>query len=530
MANKKLQVWLPLVFAIVLILGMFLGYRMRENMPSAGRLFSLQRKNAVDEVLDLINKRYVDPVRSDTLADAAIEEILTQLDPHSVFIPERDLQQVNEDLAGRFQGIGIEFNILSDTIHVVNVLKGGPSDKAGLKIGDRIIKVGEEAVAKRNITTDGVRKLLRGQSGSRVFVTVMRGSSTLQFGITRDDIPLYSLDASYLIAPRTGYVRLNKFAETTYEEFMQAMQQLREKGIDNLVLDLRDNGGGILQEAVEIADEFLDGNKLIVYTEGSHTAKQEYRAKRDGIFEQGKVVVLVDEGSASASEVLAGALQDWDRATIVGRRSFGKGLVQEQYSLSDGSALRLTVARYYTPLGRSIQKPYDKGVEQYNDELLDRYHNGELVREDTLKVAQGKAFTTPGGKKVYGGGGITPDAFVAFDTSLLNSNIPLLFSRNTLPDFVYRYYVDNLASFAQYRSPEDFNARFQTGPELLAALERFAVKDSVSLGRLSAIDRQFLNDRIKVLLARQQWRNEGFYEVSNANDVAVKRALELVQR
>ncbi|HRN57622.1 MAG TPA: S41 family peptidase, partial [Agriterribacter sp.] len=464
----------------------------------------------------------------DTLAEAAIEEMLSHLDPHSIFIPSGDLQGINEDLAGKFEGIGIEFNIFDDTIHVLTVLKGGPSENAGLQPGDKFLKIGDSAVTGHRVDAGGVKQLLRGLRGSKVQVTLLRGSEKKELTITRGIIPLYSLDAGYMIAPATGYIRLNKFSETTYEEFMEAMQKLKEDGIGKLILDLRGNGGGILQESVEIADEFLDGNKLIVYTRGNHIKKQEFRARRTGIFEEGKLIVLVDEGSASASEVLTGALQDWDRAAVIGRRTFGKGLVQEQYNLNDGSALRLTIARYYTPLGRSIQKPYDRGIESYNEELYDRYHNGGMMNADSNKMATGQAYHTPGGKLVYGGGGITPDVFVAMDTTGISNTIARLYTKNTIGNFVYRYYVDHMDHFKLFANPSDFEKGFDINNTVWDAFAAFALQDSITINTLSAADRQFIARRLKSLFARQQWRNEGFYEVNNVNDPMVIKALEVL--
>ena len=429
---------------------MFLGDKMKDKMPANTRFFATERKGIIQEVLDLIATRYVDPIRTDTLADAAIEEMLTHLDPHSVFIPASDLQQVNEDLAGKFEGMGRECNIFSDTINVLSVLKGGPSETAGLEVGDKFLKIGDSTVTGKHIDGDKVRQLLKGLRGSKVNVTILRGMQQKSYTITRGHSLIFLRCCLYDSA-FYGYIRLNKFSETTYEEFMEAMQKLKEEGVQKLLLDLRGNGGGILQEAVEIADEFLNDNKLIVYTQGDHTRKQEFRAKREGIFEKGKLVVLVDEGSASASEVLTGALQDWDRAEVVGRRTFGKGLVQEQYNLNDGSALRLTIARYYTPLGRSIQKPYDKGIENYNEELLDRYNHGALLNADSNRSNTGQPYRTPGGKVVYGGGGITPDVFVAIDTSGLGVKITHLYYKNTLGNFVYKYYVAHLPQFNCYQ-------------------------------------------------------------------------------
>ena len=310
---------------------------------------------------------------------------------------------------------------------------------------------------------------------------------------------------------------------------MDAMDSLKHKGMQRLVLDLRDNGGGYMEQAVKIADEFLDDNKLIVYTQGVHSPKKEYKADHPGIFEKGKLVVLVDEGTASASEILTGSLQDWDRATIIGRRSFGKGLVQEQYSLNDGSALRLTIARYYTPLGRCIQKSYAKGIRVYEDDLLNRIHNGDLVNADSNKVALGKPYVTPLGKKVYGGGGIMPDIFVPLDTTEYSPVITRLLRYNTLVDFAYKYYVANKAGLDQYATPEAFAKSFHTSETLYDALVRFAVRDSVRLQYLPAKDKDMLLVRTKSLLAHQIWRMEGFYVVYNQDDEMVKKALEVLK-
>lgn len=529
MNNKKLQVWLPLFFAISMVTGMFLGYKLRDKMPwpSSG-MFSMGASGQLQEVMDLVRSRYVDPVNTDSLREIAIEEVLSHLDPHSVYIPPKRLASVNEDLAGKFEGIGVEFNIYDDTVHILNVLRGGPSDKAGLMAGDRIIRVEAESVAGTRITSDRIRNLLRGPRASKVSVTVLRDGKSLPFTIIRGFIPLFALDASYMIDPGTGYIRLNKFSETAYEEFMEALEKLKGQGMTKLILDLRENGGGILDEAVEMADEFLDGDKLIVYTQGRHHPRREYKCRRRGLFEQGELVLLLNEGSASASEVLAGALQDWDRATIIGRRSFGKGLVQEQYNLSDGAALRLTVARYFTPLGRSIQKPYDKGATEYDGEILERYHSGELQNQDSIQVPKGKAYRTGKGKTVYGGGGITPELFVGFDTTAMDSSISVLYRRNTIGKFVYGYYVKNRPMFTAYKDPADFAERFQVSSEMYSQFTRYAAGDSVNIASLKAQDSEFIKQRLKMLAARQIWRTEGYYEVANANDPAVRRARELL--
>jgi carboxyl-terminal processing protease len=525
MNANKLRAWLPLLLSVSMFAGILLGYRLRGNIPSHGGLFRSAATTPMQEVMELVRNRYVDRVDPDTIAEDAINALLDRLDPHSVFIPARELMEVNEDLSGGFEGIGVEFNIFEDTAHVLFVIKDGPSEKAGLQTGDRFLKVEDSLVAGRNITSDGIRSLLRGPGGSRVKVTLLRGDKTVEATITRGTIPLKALEASYMITPTTGYIRLGKFSETCYEEFMAALEGLLGKGMKELVLDLRDNGGGILDEAVEIADEFLSGTRMIVYTEGEHIPRREYTCRRNGLFETGRLVLLLDEASASASEVLAGALQDWDRATVIGRRSFGKGLVQEQYDLSDGSALRLTVARYYTPLGRSIQKPYTDGSEKYDGEILERFHNGGLTKPDTVGGNGEKSYVTVGGKKVYGGGGISPDVFVPIDSLLRDTVFNPLYEKNTLGRFAYRYFVANRTSFEDYPDPSAFDRDFKVDDAILGKLRAFAALDSIDLALPDAGSRDRLKLRLKALLARQMWRSDGYYEVLNGDDRVVRKAL-----
>jgi carboxyl-terminal processing protease len=530
MNNKKLQVWLPLFFSLSMLIGIFLGYKLHGNMPVSRNIFQSGGRGTIQEVFELIRTRYVDDVSLDTLGQAAINNMLTILDPHSVFIPAKDLMGVNEDLAGRFEGIGVEFNIFEDTVHVLTVLKDGPSDKAGLNPGDRFLRVGDSVVAGNGITSDGIRNLLRGPRGTEVSVMVLRGNEQKIFTITRGFIPIYSLDAAYMLNDVTGFIRLNKFSETTYEEFMASLEKLQQQGMKELILDLRDNGGGIMDEAVEIADEFLAGNKLIVYTEGKHTPRKDYTCRRNGLFENGKLILLMNEGSASASEVLAGALQDWDRATVIGRRSFGKGLVQEQYNLRDGSALRLTVARYYSPLGRSIQKSYTEGINKYNEEILDRYHHGKLMNADSNKNTNGKAYITGEGKKVYGGGGISPDIFMPLDTLLPETSLAPLYTRNTMGNFAYRYYIAHKPEFGEFKTPSAFSSAYYVNDAVLDELLLFAQKDSIEIKTLSPATKDRLRLRIKSLLARQQWRSEGYFEVINSTDKMVQKALEQTKK
>lgn len=530
---KKLQVWLPLLFAIVMMVGMLIGFRLRGNIRPTG-FFKTRKQTPVQEVMDLVTMKYVDPIATDTLGENAIDGMLSHLDPHSVYIPPADLTEVNEDLQGNFEGIGVEFQIFDDTVNVMNVLAGGPSDKAGLKVGDKFIKVDDSVVAGNGISNDRIRKLLRGPGASKVTVNLLRAgesSPPRAFVITRGTIPLPSVDVAYMINKDIGYIRINKFSETTHAEFAQALMRLQSEGLQRLILDLRGNGGGILSESIEIADDFLDGDKLIVYTVGARSPKVEYHCRREGLFEKGKLALLTDEGTASASEVLTGALQDWDRASIIGRRTFGKGLVQEQYQLSNGAALRLTIARYYTPTGRSIQKPYDKGHDDYNEEVMKRFHDGEVLHGDTSNQHAGPAFKTLGPQKrtVFGGGGITPDIFVGFDTSTLSKDITTLYIDGTLSRFVYTWYVQHIPSFQNFKSPAEFITGYHDEEHLWNGLVAFADKDTVNLRNIPAKDKTVLQHRIKALMARQIWRTEGYYEVSNAYDPVVEKALDVVK-
>jgi carboxyl-terminal processing protease len=529
MVRKKIQVWLPLIFSVVMILGMVLGYKLRENTSGGNSFLKNSDRTPLEQAFNLIQNKYVDKVRLDSLESPAINGLLDQLDPHSIYIPAINVESMNEDLQGNFQGIGVEFQMIKDTVNVMNVIPDGPSFKAGVEIGDKIVKVNKSFnLTGKNISTDDVRKQLRGPANSTVLITVLRKNQPKEIKIIRGNIPLYSLDAAYMINANTGYIKLNKFSETTYPEFMSAMEKLQKQNMQQLILDLRDNGGGIMQEAIEIADEFLDNDKLIVYTEGVHSPRADYRCSKDGVFEKGKLVVLVNETSASASEILAGALQDWDRATIIGRRSFGKGLVQQQFTLSDGSELRLTIARYYTPIGRNIQKPYDKGKEKYEEELINRFHDGEVVVGDTAKP-KSQAFKTPGGHLVYGGGGITPDIFVPYDTTMQPREVFQLYGRNTITDFVYNYYVENKEQFQQYKSPQQLYNQFSFSDATWQQFANYAKQDSVDVSKLPASAKTFVTNQMENLLARQIWRTEGYFELSNQKDPVIKKALEVLK-
>jgi carboxyl-terminal processing protease len=529
MRNKKLQVWLPLIFSVVMIAGMVFGFMLHQRTGGKG-FFQKDKRTALQEALDLINNRYVDKVGIDSLQDNAISEVMSHLDPHSVYIPASDVEFENEKLVGNFEGIGVEFNIFQDTVHVLYVMPDGPSDKAGLKIGDKIIKVNDSSIVSKTLPSTEIRKMIRGKGGSKVKLTVIRDNTTQYYYVKRGMIPLPSLDASYMMNATTGYIKLNKFAEPTYREFMDALTALKKQGLQKLILDLRGNGGGYIKPAVNIADEFLDGDKMIVYTQGANVPKEEYRAEKDGEFEKGNLVIIVNETTASASEILAGALQDWDRAVIIGRRTFGKGLVQGQYDLSDGSAIRLTIARYYTPAGRSIQRPYDKGKKVYMEDIYERYQHGEFFSPDSIHYDKDqKTYKTLVQKRtVYGGGGIVPDVFVAWDTSKLTRNVELLYLDGRFNNFVYQYYIRNRGQFDQYKTPSDFATRYKNSEDAWNQLVNYAMKDSINLKNIPENDKENIQEQIKAYLARLKWRTQGQFQVINNYDPAVQKALQVL--
>lgn len=529
MVNKKLQVWLPLIFSVVMVLGMFFGYRLAAKDGSNKGFFSSNKRSSLQEAMDIIKMKYVDSVQFDSIEGKAIQEMMTELDPHSVYLPPVDLKEANEDLAGNFQGIGVEFNIFNDTVNVVYVFPGGPSDKAGLLIGDKMIAVNDSSLTRKDMSIEDMKKYIRGEGGSKANLKVLRDNKMLTVTVTRGTIPVPAVDAAYMIDPSTGYIKLNKFTDQSYEEFMQALEGLQKQGLQNLVYDLRGNGGGFMNEAVEMADEFLDGDKLIVYTEGVNSRKREYRCKRPGLFEKGKLVILVDELSASASEVLAGALQDWCRATIIGRRTFGKGLVQEQYSLSDGSALRLTVARYYTPLGRSIQRSYEKGKKVYMDELWNRFSSGELISADSAKSHNnGRIFRNNCKDTLYGGDGISPGIFIAIDTSRSMQKTMHLLNNSDFNSVVYNYYLQHRQKLDQYKAAPDYVNGFDAADMWSLLLSK--ADDSFQVKTAGPKEKELIQQRLKALLARFRWRNSGYYQVLNSEDPAVKKAMEIMNQ
>lgn len=531
MTQKKVQVWLPVLLSVALIIGMFFGYKLKDNMgPYGPSFFGKLHRTSIQEILELVKQKYVDTVNIDSLGQYAIQDVLNQLDPHSVYIPPQQLQEVNEDMQGNFQGVGIEFGMMSDTVHVMHVMSKGPAEKAGIEIGDKIMSADDSIISGIKRDENSIRKFFRGPKGTEVHVKLLRNGQQKEITIQRGIIPLKSVDAAYIIDPETGYIRLNKFSSTTYEEFMENLERLQKEGMKKLILDLRGNGGGMLDDAVQIADEFIDGDKEIVYTEGKSSPKQIYTARRPGLFEKGKLILLIDEGSASASEVLAGALQDWDRATIMGRRSFGKGLVQEQFNLSDGSAIRLTVARYFTPIGRSIQKPYVHGDNSaYKKEVAERFKNGELFHGDSA-VHNGKKYKTKGGRFVYGGGGISPDIYLAVDSAETLPRQSRQQYKNIIADAAYFYFLQNRSSLVKLKTPAELQQSIAADVKSRQFIQKEAFKEQVNLDTIPQKQQQIIQQYFAIMLGRQLWRSEGFVKMKNLTDPLIKKALEEIKK
>ncbi len=522
--------YMPLIYSMLVAFGILLGMTLSYVTSDKRGAFSHGKYDKIEDVLSFIKMKYVDTVNTDQLTESTIEKMLTTLDPHSTYIPKKDLEQTNESLDGNFEGIGIEFYIVQDTITVVSAISGGPSELVGIHAGDKIIKIADTIVAGRKIKNEDVTHKLRGVGGTVAHISILRsGSSELKdFNITRGKIPLYSIDAGYMIDAKTGYIKINRFSATTHKEFKHKLKELKDKGMKSLVIDLRQNPGGYLDAATQIADELLDDSKLIVFTKGKSVNKAEYKANIPGEFEKGKLTILIDQGSASAAEILSGAVQDWDRGMIIGRTSFGKGLVQEQYELPDGSALRLTVARYYTPSGRCIQRSYGKGTEEYYNEVYERYQKGQFMHEDSSMIRDTTVYRTLiKGRIVYGGGGIRPDVFVPLDTT---EDFDYLYKvRVFIREFIYKQYSAQPNMLDGYSSAADFGSRFSVPPSMSAAFretlkeQKFTVDEKRYLKLESKI-----NQQIKAYLAQQKWQTDGFYYILNQDDKVVSKALEVM--
>ncbi len=528
--------FLPLYFSLVLALGVLIGYFFTFGTSDAGtQLKTTTNSNTkVNALLDYIEQQYVDTISKDSLTERTITAMLKSLDPHSDYFPAADFSLVNDPLKGNFDGIGVEFNIIDDTIRIINPIIGGPSEKLGIKAGDKIVKINDTLAAGIKITNPKVFAKLRGESGTKVKVSIKRSgiNKLLDFTITRDAIPIYSIDVNYMVAPGIGYIKVSRFAETTYDEYLKAFNELSKQGMQKLILDLRGNGGGFLKIAVELSDEFLSNGLQIVYTEGKAHPKKTYSATTRGGFETKDLVVLIDEGSASASEIVAGALQDNDRATIIGRRSFGKGLVQDQLDLADGSAVRLTIARYYTPTGRCIQKPYTAGNEAYYNEELERYQDGELYNQDSMKIDKSKSYKTPNGKIVYGGGGIVPDVFVPLDTIKYSSYVNRLFYSGYINSFCFDYTDKNRSSLStRYKNAAAFVAGYQiTATEIKSLMAYAESKKFTYPDAKPALTEKGLKQLMKALIGRNLFDKDAYYPIINENDNCIKKAVEVLNK
>lgn len=532
----KKNLWIAAGYSVVLIAGLILGPKLvRENQNSKnGSFLSFDlsgRSSKVEKVIRIINENYVDSVKLDTVEDMAIQEILNHLDPHSAYLAPEDAQLLSDDLEGNFNGIGIEYYILNDTLLITSVKNGGPAFKAGLKHGDRILAINNKPVAGKRVTSRNIVEQIRGKRGSTVEMLVKRDTLRKSFSMLRDRIIVSSIDAAYMLTGQTAYIKISKFGARTDEDFHANLLKLKKQGMINLVLDLRDNGGGYLNSATALADEFLGNQELIVYTQGLHEPRTDYFASSKGDFEEGKLVVLINENTASASEIIAGAVQDLERGTIIGRRSFGKGLVQEQFDFGDGSALNLTIARYYTASGRSIQKSYKKGNDAYYGEVKERYRNGELSSDgkslnDSL-YNKTKTFATKSGKVLYGGGGIMPDVYIPVDTSGYTAFYYELSGRGVLNDVLYNHL---LKQNQVYNSAEELIRSFRLNNPDIKRLIQMAAKRNVKASESKiASSRNEIETQIKALLARYYFGDDGFYKVLNSRDQAISRSLEILK-
>ncbi len=493
-----------------------------------------------------ITNLYVDKVNEDKLVEAGIIKMLEQLDPHSTYSDAEEVKKMNEPLQGNFEGIGVQFQMIEDTLLVVQPVSNGPSEKVGILAGDRIIAVNDTAIAGVKMITEDIMGRLRGPKDSKVDLTIVRREvkGPLLFTVKRDKIPIYSLDASYIIESKVGYIRINRFGATTYEEFSKALKDLQKKGMKDLILDLQGNGGGYLNAAIDIANEFLNQKELIVYTEGRTSDRNEFFAKGTGTFRKGRLIVLIDEFSASASEIVTGAIQDWDRGVVVGRRSFGKGLVQRPIDLPDGSMIRLTIARYYTPAGRCIQKPYTSNADEnllkrgigeeinYNNDLIERYNRGEMTNADSIHFPDSlKCLTKKLERTVYGGGGIMPDYFVPIDTTLYTDYHRSLAAKGVVIKVTMKYIEQNRKALKeQYKSFQAYNEKFEVNEQLLATLRETGEKEKVTFDE-EQYNRSLplIKNQLKSLIARDLWDMNEYFQVFNQTNASVKQALDILK-
>ncbi|MCW8898961.1 MAG: S41 family peptidase [Flavobacteriales bacterium] len=537
MNKYNIKIFLPLLLTLSVVVGIYLGSYLSSTTGNKSIIFSKSNSKSstgkLNEILNFIEEAYVDSVDSKELLENSINSMLSNLDPHSYYISPKEFDNMNDPIEGSFEGIGVEFRIKDDTVMVVAAIANGPSEKLGIQAGDRIIKVDTVNIAGKNITNNDVIKLLKGPRGTKVNVFIKRRGTKklLKFAIVRDEIPIYSVDAPYMIDDDIGYVKISRFAKTTYSEFLKAVAELKEKDMESLIIDLRNNGGGVLSSAISIADEMLGKNQMIVYTKGRARKKTEYYSTSKGILKGVKIAVLINENSASASEILAGAIQDNDRGIIIGRRSFGKGLVQEQIPWPDGSAIRLTVARYYTPSGRSIQKPYENGLDEYNLEAYKRYENGELLEADSIHFPDSLKYFTKKGKVVYGGGGIMPDVFIPLDTVGGTDYLYQLRYNGIIQEFSLNYIDSRRRRMLEtYHDAVKFKKQFKVSNQLFNDLIKFATESGIERDLEQIRKSKFLIEQgLKADMSRHLYGNFGFYVIVNENDKTISRAIKEIK-
>jgi carboxyl-terminal processing protease len=527
MSRKINKIYLPILFALVLIAGFYLGKALTKN-PYHDYTQIMQANNKLSRVVSYVENRYVDTVSRSKLEEAAIPAILEELDPHSVYIPAKNMLAVNEDMRGNFEGIGVYFNHQTDTAIIISVITGGPSDKVGVLAGDRIIEVNDSLIAGQGMPSNDVVGMLKGEKGTKVKLGLKRESvpELIEVEIIRDEIPLYSVDVSYMIDDEIGYIKINRFAETTFKEFVKGAEKLKDQGVKKLILDLRGNTGGYMIAATNIVDQFLEAGKLIVYTQGKASPRQDIYSTARGVVKDVELVILQDEFAASASEILSGAIQDNDRGQIIGRRSFGKGLVQEPYQLSDGSVIRLTIARYYTPTGRCIQKPYGEDKSEYYNDINERFKNGEFSVKDSIHFVDSLKYTTPEGHVVYGGGGIMPDIFVPIDTSGYSKYYAEIVRKGVRYNFAFQYVDEHRSELIKYKDAKSIE-QYLESTHIFDQFLEFAEENGVSRST-KGFDKseKTLRIQVKANIARNLIDNDGFYPIIQEIDVTLKKAIE----
>lgn len=528
--NKKLTVWLPVIIAASIALGIFIGNHYLSLNQGKRRAYS--SGNKINAILDIIDEQYVDTVNMKDLVEGAIPKIFSELDPHSVYIPAEDASLVNEELEGSFSGIGVSFNMQTDTILVINVISGGPAEKAGLLPFDRIITINDSVYSGNKSSQAKIMKTLRGAKNSTVKLGIKRGNEPdlLYFDVTRGDVPVHSVDVAYEAAEGIGYIKVSKFARNTYNEFITAIAELKQKGCNSFVIDLRNNTGGYMEAAINMINEFMPEGRLIVYTEGKSFPRSDVYANGTGTCKEAPIVVLTDEISASASEIFAGAIQDNDRGLIIGRRTYGKGLVQTQLGLSDGSALRLTIARYYTPSGRCIQKSYEMGkTDEYDQDIYNRYMHGEFDSADSIKMDDSLKYQTVKGRTVYGGGGIMPDIFIPRDTSGMTSYYSNVVNSGVLYLYALEYSDQNREKLSSFKTWQELYDYLQQQPLLYNFTNFAASKGIKKRPTLINISGNLIENQLQAYIVRNFFDEAGFYPIFLKDDVTLKRAIRILQ-